>query len=82
MRVQLEGRVDSLGGWTDGGIDSLIVKYHVAYKMQIQLYATLGQLCIIVYETCSNMNESSFIYAATKTLYLSGKNYFSLLKWH
>ena len=27
----LEGRMDSLGGWTDGGIDSLIVKYHVAY---------------------------------------------------
>ena len=62
----LEGRLDSLGGLTDGGIDSLIVKYHVAYKMQIQLYATLGQLCIMVYETCSNMNESSFIYAATK----------------
>ena len=53
----LGGCMDSLGGWTDGGIDSLIVKYHVAYKMQIQLNATLGQLCIMVYELEINMQH-------------------------
>ena len=57
MMMLLGECMDSLGGWTDGGIDSLIVNYHVAYKMQIQLNATLDQLCMMVYELEINMQH-------------------------